>query len=757
MKRWYKTLLILFAALTMGAFVYLGWAWFSNERSQLTDDLNRRARIIAKSLNRTFVKAIKQEASAHDIEVLESISEQGRTLGYFLCGVDGTPVLQTMIFEGVPYCEIIKTERGEKISQVENFGFERSAGSFVHIYSTPLLSKDKTVLGVAGIVHDASYIHDQMKTAFLWMTLSMALVALLISAATYFVSRLIFQRSVNEFISWVKEGNSVPKSVMSTLSLLKPVGREFTRLNAKLRSAQQTAQEVSQSKTDEELWTPVKLKAHVTSQIGEKKLIVVSNREPYIHTKEKGVVHVMHPASGLVTALDPVLKATSGLWIAHGSGNADQDVVDEENKVWVPEKAPIYQLKRVWLTKQEEEGYYYSFSNEVLWPLCHATHERPTFDDSAWTTYNRVNQKFCNCIAEEFSKKDSPHILIQDYHFSVLPKMIREKRNDAVIGLFWHIPWPILETFQICPWKREVLQGMLGANILGFHLSSYCNNFLNTVNALLPVRIDWDRQAIIHEGGTTYVKPFPISVQPWSERNLPEEATIQADTESWRQQLELGKTRLVVSVDRLDYTKGFSERLDAIKRFFENNPAYCGKITFVHLAAPSRTHIPRYREFDDRIEKKVDDINWTFGTEGWKPILFLKENHPPYKVYLFLRMAEVCLVSSLADGMNLVAKEFIAARENNDGVLILSEFAGAILELHDALCVNPYACQDFAETIRIALEMPHAQQVERMTRLKKQVLTNNVYKWASDLLTELTHPVHASQATATKTNLSKRS
>ncbi len=745
MKRWHKILLIFIATLILGVFVYLGWTWFCNEKNQLTDDLNRRARIIAKSLSRTFIKTIKKDASAHDIEVLESISDQGRTLGYFLCDTNGKLVLQTLLFEGIPYCDIVKDEQTATDPEVENIFYENPAGTLVHIYSAPLFDKNQIFLGTAGIVHDASYIHERVMAALLWMALSMAMIALLISAATYLASRLIFQRSVNDFISWVKEGHATPRSIANTLSLLKPVSREFTKLNAKLRSAQQTAQEVSQSKTDEEIWTPVRLKAHAMSQIGDKKLIVVSNREPYIHIKEKGIVRVMHPASGLVTALDPVLKATSGLWVAHGSGNADLDVVDEENKVWVPEETPSYQLKRVWLTKQEEEGYYYNFSNEALWPICHPTHERPVFDDQAWEMYNQVNHKFCESVAEEFAKKERPHVLIQDYHFSLLPQMIRNKRADAVTGLFWHIPWPILETFQICPWKRELLKGMLGANILGFHLPSYCNNFLNTVNALLPVRIDWDRQAIIHEGGTTYVKAFPISIQPWTERNLPDEATIQADMNNWRKQLGIEGTRLVVSVDRLDYTKGFSERMDAIKRFFENNPNFCGQITFVHLAAPSRTHIPRYREFDARIEKKVDDVNWTFGTEDWKPILFLKENHPPYKVYLFLRLAEVCLVSSLADGMNLVAKEFVAARENNDGVLILSEFAGAVLELNDALVVNPYACQDFAETIRIALEMPHAQQVERMTRLKKQVLTNNVYKWASDLLTELAHPVHVAQ------------
>jgi trehalose 6-phosphate synthase len=410
--------------------------------------------------------------------------------------------------------------------------------------------------------------------------------------------------------------------------------------------------------------------------------------------------------------------------------------VDRDGKVLVPPESPSYTLKRVWLTKEEVDRYYYGFSNEALWPLCHLTHHRPLFEETDWRTYEAVNEKFARAVLAECGA-ERPFVLVQDYHFTCLPRQIRRERPDAVVGLFWHIPWPTPEAFQICPWKSEILEGMLGADFVGFHLPSYVHNFLNTVNAVLPVRIDWDRSAVLHPNGTTFVKPFPISIQPWAERSDSLPKDFGAKAREIRHELDLGDATVVVSVDRLDYTKGIPERLEAISLFFERNPQFVGKAVFVQLGAPSRVHIPKYRDLVTEIERKTDEVNWKWGTEHWKPVLLLKAHHDPATVYTFLRMADACIVSSLADGMNLVAKEYVASREEGGGALILSEFAGTAREFADALLVNPYDRSQFAEAIRMALEMPPEEQMRRMLRLRSQVAEKNVYRWAADLLTEM--------------------
>lgn len=581
-----------------------------------------------------------------------------------------------------------------------------------------------------------SFTYYPVMSALTWTAFT---VAILISALTYMLSRRSFQRSVQQVLAWMKSAKgSTTVTPPATESLLAPVTREVEKLTARLRSARETAREVAAAKQLSNLWTPARLKAHAVTVLKNRPLIVVSNREPYMHTKEQGEVKVVVPASGLVTSLDPVLKATSGLWIAHGAGDADWDAADTDGKVLVPPDAPTYTLKRIALSKEEEEGYYYGFSNEALWPLCHLTHHRPLFNETDWATYNAVNRRFAAEIVAECDQ-ERPFILVQDYHFTLLPKLLKELRPDAVVGLFWHIPWPNPEAFQICPWKREILKGMLGADFLGFHLQSYCNNFLDTVNGLLPVRIDWDRFAVLHARRATVVKPFPIGVQPWSERLPPSDDEYLKRAAQYREHYGLGRARLVVSVDRLDYTKGIPERLGAIDRFFDTYPAFKEHIVFVQLAAPSRVHIPSYQALIKEIDETTDRINSKHRSRSWNPIVLLKDQHNARTVYTFLRMADACLVSSLADGMNLVAKEYVAARTEGDGVLILSEFAGAAREFQEALLINPHARADFTETIRAALEMPPEEQRRRMTRMQTQVTEQNVYRWAAELISELAH------------------
>ena len=425
------------------------------------------------------------------------------------------------------------------------------------------------------------------------------------------------------------------------------------------------------------------------------------------------------------------------VWVAHGSGEADRQMVDAQGRLAVPPDDPTYTLRRVWLTREEEQGYYYGFANEGLWPLCHLAHERPIFRANDWEHYVRVNRRFAEAALEEAGSGPAV-VLVQDYQLALAPRFLKEARPDLAVGIFWHIPWPNPEAFRICPWAPDLLRGMLGADLIGFHLQQHCNNFLDTVDRMIEARLDWDHFAAELQGHASRVRPFPISVENWAERHILTGAALVSQIAELKERYELGNTRIAVGVDRIDYTKGLTERFRAVARFLERCPQHRGKFTFVQLGAPSRTHIPRYRNYITELEALSDEINWRFQTESWKPIRFLIGHHDGATVHAFLRMAELGIVSSLHDGMNLVAKEYVAAKPDLDGVLILSEFAGAARELADALIINPYDTEQFAEAIRRALEMPDAERRERMARMRRQVEENNIYRWAANFLADLT-------------------
>ena len=481
-------------------------------------------------------------------------------------------------------------------------------------------------------------------------------------------------------------------------------------------------------------WTRERLEAVARTRLGGTRLVVVANREPFIHVYEGEAIRCTRPASGLTTALDPMLRACSGTWVAHGGGDADRAVADDRGRVRVPPEKPAYTLRRVWLSKQEEQGYYYSVANEAFWPLCHIACTRPRFDADDWKQYRRVNQKFAHAVLDEVG--DEPAVVfVQDYHFALLPRMLKNARPDLVVLHFWHIPWPNREVFRICPWQEEVLDGLLGNDLLSFHLQYHCNNFLETVDRALESRVDMESFAVTRGGRTTYVRPQPISIDPdLMAAVAPEEA--RKEEGRIRQRLGVRDRLLLVGVDRVDYTKGIPERLRAVDRLLILHPELKRKFSFVQVAAPSRVHIPTYRRLSEELAALVEEINWRHGNHAWQPIVYLNEHHDQEQLYPLYRMASGCVVSSLHDGMNLVAKEFIAARDDLRGVLVLSRFAGAAQELTDALLINPYAVDEFAEALRLALVMPEEEQQRRMRRLRQQVADNNVYRWAGMLLSE---------------------
>jgi trehalose 6-phosphate synthase len=481
-------------------------------------------------------------------------------------------------------------------------------------------------------------------------------------------------------------------------------------------------------------WTKQRLQEAIGQRLNGTRLVVVANREPYIHTYEGGEIRCMRPASGLTTALDPVMQACGGVWVAHGSGTADRAVVDEHDRVQVPDVNPKYALRRVWLNKKEEQGYYYGFANDAIWPLCHVAYTRPRFDSDDWRQYRKVNQKFADAFLEEIG--DEPALVfVQDYHFALLPRMLKEARDDLIVAHFWHIPWPNREVFRVCPWHDEILDGLLGNDLLSFHIQYHCNNFLDTIDRSLEAKVDMEHFSVTRNGHATKVRPFPISIDPEAfAAFLP--SNFEDTHLRIRAKLGLTNEKILVGVDRVDYTKGIPERFAAVDKLLNKCPALKGKFAFVQIGAPSRTHLPVYQRLNEQLNAVAEDINQRHGQGGWRPIIFLNEHYSPRQICTLFRLAAGCVVSSLHDGMNLVAKEFVASRSDLQGVLVLSRFTGAARELPDALLVNPYAIDDFADAMYAALTMPPDEQEKRMSRMRQNIEDNNIYRWAGMLLSE---------------------
>jgi len=474
----------------------------------------------------------------------------------------------------------------------------------------------------------------------------------------------------------------------------------------------------------------------VQEKLGDYLFLVVSNREPYIHTMSGDELICNRPVSGLTEALDPVMRASKGTWVAHGSGNADRKVVDSHNRVAVPPEKPEYTLRRVWLTEDEIAGFYLGFSNEALWPLCHVAFTQPTFRESDWNTYKKVNQIFAEAIIQEIADRKAM-VLVQDYHFALLSRLLREQNPRLTIGQFWHIPWPTHEIFRTCPWQEEILDGILGNDLMGFHTPSFCRNFLETVEHGLGGTVDYEKSTALHRGKTTLVQPFPISVDFDSLSQGANRKEVEQEMENLRREFNLEGKYIGVGMDRIDYTKGIPERLEALDKFLEDNPDYRDKIVFIQAGMPSRTQIESYQKLHQRMEYLIEHINEKYGNESWQPVIPLTRQLSRSTLDALRRLATFCVVSSLQDGMNLVAKEFVSARVDEDGVLILSKFAGAADEMPEAVLINPFAIDEFARKIKEAIEMPKSERQRRMKAMRATVANNNIYRWGGSMVSKL--------------------
>lgn len=737
-------LVALAAALGTGAIVSFQ---VREEYRTSVEDLDRRAAVL---IHRN-TPAARVALARPDAEVVEAMGDRleghSRLLGLALFRVDGRLVASA---SGVADLQPIIAPLTVSLSAERPIvaGVRRHPGGTTHVMVAGIAGVKGEPVGTLAILHDALYLEDRLTRGMVRGLGLSLLVAALIFLLTTGMAWAAFERPMHALAEWMRRlrfGNS-PEAPPRGL----PVRRledESLHLAASFRAARTRERESAETITRaDRTWTRDRLRAHALAALGGDTLVVVSNREPYMHQLQDGKPRLVRPASGLVTGLDPVLQACGGLWVAHGAGDADRLTVDSNDCVPVPPDDPAYTLRRVWITKEEEQGYYYGFSNEGLWPLCHLTHERPVFRAPDWEQYVRANRRFADAVLEEIGD-ESAVVLVQDYQMALVPGMLKERRPDLRVGLFWHIPWPNPEAFRICPFRVELLEGMLGADLVGFHLQQHCNNFLDTVDRMVEARLDWDRFAAELKGRSTLVRPFPISVQPWSERHVEGGEALLAEQRMLRDRFGIGDVDIGVGVDRIDYTKGLAERFRAVERFFERCPQHRGRFSLVQLGAPSRTHIPRYRDLVTELETLADAINWRFKADnaGWKPIHFLIAHHDADTVHAFLRMASVCIVSSLHDGMNLVSKEFVAAQgeaaargDAVPGVLVLSEFAGAARDLPDAIIINPYDTEDFAQAIRTAIEMSPAERVARMARMHSQVSENNIYAWAARFLTTLT-------------------
>jgi trehalose-6-phosphate synthase len=713
------------------------------ERRNLRNDLSHRSAALADDLQDNLESAPGHATDKTLARFVERYGQREHLLGVAVYDNSGHAMAVT---QGLPPAFSSQPSIADRAATTN-----RSASEFrdvsdesLHISAAPL-HRDGKVIGSLVVVYDASYIRTRMMRAIRDSLLSTLIQTLLITFLAMFLVRSAFTSPLNKTAKWLRSLRADPSEFAAAPlhgEMFDQIHAEARHLARDLNSARAAALAEAQLRESQlSQWTAERLRVSLQSKLQGDALFVASNREPYMHVfdEKDHSIRVLVPASGLVTALEPVLQACAGTWVANGSGNADREVVNKQDQLRVPPHHPTYTLRRVWLSEEEDRGYYEGFSNEGLWPLCHIAHTRPLFRPGDWMYYQRINRRFADAVLEEMEGTQSPVLLVQDYHFALLARMVKESRPDVRVAVFWHIPWPNAEAFGICPWQRELVDGLLGADLIGFHTQTHCNNFLQTVDRAVEALTDWDRFEVSRKGHITRVKPYPISVAFPPERASSQVVRITGEGRgALFAELGVEASLLGIGVDRLDYTKGIIERLRGVERFLELYPTYQRRFTFVQIGAPSRTDIPRYQQFMDEVIAEADRINGRFQAGRWKPIVLLRRHHSHEEIDRYFRAASVCLVTSLHDGMNLVSKEFVASRDDNRGALILSTFTGASRELTDAILVNPYDVDQMANAIFQALEFNEDEQAIRMSRMRKVVYERNVYRWAANLLSDLT-------------------
>jgi trehalose 6-phosphate synthase len=681
-------------------------------------DAEARSRLVYYSIRGPISRALASGDAMRRDSILMDVADDEHILAIGICDDNGGLRGGTQMMPAAFSCRQVAGSDAASFANIDNAGQHLLLGAF------PIQAGDERTHLV--VLQDAAYIDalsDRVRVYAVAALFGGSIIVLAVAALLTLSFMRGWLASLRAAISEVRMGRR-PDAPERDLS---GINRQIRQLLKELDVGE------TPTETAETQWTPQSLHDLLKDALPGAEVIIVSNREPYIHNRKDGAVVLQTPASGLVSALEPVMRATGGTWIAHGSGDADRETVDRHDRLAVPPDAPAYTLRRVWITDEEQDGYYYGLANEGLWPLCHIAFVRPVFREEDWKQYEEINERFADAVARE-ARTEDPIVLVQDYHFALAPKMIRERLPKATIITFWHIPWPNAETFGICPWKERILEGLMGSSIIGFHTQFHCNNFFETVDRFIESRIDREHSTVTLGGHETMVRPYPISIE-WP----PKAMLGQPDVETCRRNVyaRLGLApddRLAVGIERFDYTKGILDRMQSIDALLSAKPEWKGRFTFVQVAAPTRSKLASYSNLQAEALAMAEEINTRHGGDGYTPIRLLIRHHEPAEVFELFRAADLCIVSSLHDGMNLVAKEFVASRDDEQGVLILSSFTGASREMSEALIVNPYDSREMAEALDTALRMPAAEQAERIRVMRQQVREQNVYRWAGRML-----------------------
>lgn len=681
-------------------------------------DVELRSSLVFKSIDASLTDMLANKQDDGIKKLFERVASDTRVVAVAYCDSDGLPRFASKKMS--LSCDNIARSDSDTYSTLEADGRRVLVGAF------PV-----TAAGNHGhliIVHDLSFADQRGAEVRNYFTLTLGGIILASGGLALIAALYLIRQWLRNF------RRAVSNATVTDLNTVKVA--TYTPLDKEVRQALRQL-EMSRAAINGEHahWSKEFLRDILKAELPDVEVMVVANREPYIHNHGDvdGEIELQTPASGLVSALEPVMRACGGTWIAHGSGTADKETVDAQDHIAVPPSDPEYTLRRIWITEEEQDGYYYGLANEGLWPLCHIAFTRPVFRETDWRAYQAINERFAEAVVAEARTK-APIVLVQDYHFGLLPQMVRERLPDATIITFWHIPWPNSETFGIFPWKEEIIHGLLGSSIIGFHTQFHCNNFLETVDRFVESRIDRERESIFLQGRETFVRPYPISID-WPPAALKTQKSIAECRVIVRERLGVPPdTKLAVGIERFDYTKGVLDRMRAVDAMLTAHPEFKGRFVLVQAAAPTRSKLPTYRDLQDEAVRLAEEINAKYSDVESPPIRLVIRHHEPSEVFQLFRGSDVCIISSLHDGMNLVAKEFIAARDDELGVLMLSSFAGASRELSEALIINPYDAYAMGEALYQALTMPEAEQHERMRLMRALVSSRNVYRWAGQML-----------------------
>lgn len=674
-------------------------------------DVEMRSTLVFNSLGGPLAQMLANNRRGDIEDLFERVATDTRVVGVAFCRGSEAPDFASKLMPSSLACKQIAR------SDTPSFSSLAVDGHPVLIAAFPISTREN--MGHFIIVHDLTFAQKRGLQAR--NHLAIVLVAVTAASGVLALGLVFFilRRWLRQFRRALGMGQAD-----------KPLAHINDEVHALLRQIDDARAAIS---TDTVQWNQQTLRKLVGSQLPDADVIVVANREPYIHNWTEAGVKLQTPASGLVSALEPVMRACGGTWIAHGSGSADRETVDARDHVQVPIGNPEYTLRRIWISEEEQDGYYYGLANEGLWPLCHIAFTRPVFRQEDWEMYRAINERFADAVTAE-ARTSSPLVLIQDYHFALLPRMVRQRLPDATIVTFWHIPWPNSETFGIIPWKAEIIRGLLGSSVLGFHTQFHCNNFLETVDRFVESRIDREASSVTLGGEETFVRPYPISIE-WPHHSLSKQESIDRCRASVLARHDLpADIKLAVGIERFDYTKGVLDRMRAVESMLKAHPQWRGKFVMLQAAAPTRTRLATYKTLQDEAIQLAHEINARFADCAIPPIKLVIRHHDPDEVFQLFRACNVCIVSSLHDGMNLVAKEFVAARDDEAGVLLLSSFAGASRELAEALIINPYDGFSTGEALHQALTMPLDEQRARMRLMRTQVSQKNVYRWAGQML-----------------------